>query len=36
MEDERGKTVLHAEWTADGVTKKFLDYVAKGAKTASA
>jgi hypothetical protein len=28
------RTVLRAEWTADGVTEKFFDYVPKGTKKA--
>jgi hypothetical protein len=30
------KTVLRAEWTSDGVTEKFLDYVSKGTNAAEA
>ena len=29
-------TVLRAEWTADGVTETFFDYVSKGTKTGGA
>jgi hypothetical protein len=30
------KTGLRAEWTADGMTEQFVDYVPKGTKTAGA
>jgi hypothetical protein len=36
MRKAERRTRLHTEWTADGVTERFFDYVPKGKKEAHA